>query len=71
MAIKLDGWSRIRAGLYSKLIKRHLYVIEHVTPKEGFSYDEWHCGPVEDPHADQHPSLQDAIEAYRKGAQYG
>lgn len=54
----------IRAGLYEyRDYKGRRWIIEHVTPADGFSCDEWHCGTSDDPHADQYPTFRRCREA--------
>lgn len=39
------------------------WILEHVTKDMGFTYDEWHLGPENDPHCDQYETKHEAVES--------
>ena len=43
--------------------KGRIWFIEHVTTNDGFTYDEWHVGTEDDPHADQYNTKRECVEA--------
>lgn len=55
---------KVHAGLYEyRDYKGRLWIIDHVTIADGFAYNEWHCGTEDDPHANQHETKYDALQA--------
>ena len=55
---------KIRARLYETTDDNGtLWIIEHVSKADGFSYEEWHCGTEEYPHEDQYNTKRECLEA--------
>jgi hypothetical protein len=59
--------TKVRAGLYEhKDAQGRLWIIEHVSKSDGFTYEEWHMGTEDDPHADQYETKRDAVAALER-----
>jgi len=55
---------RMRAGYYQYTdYKGRLWEIEHVTPEEGFDYDEWVFGYGNDPYADAFDTKKECVQS--------
>lgn len=54
--------SRVQAGLYEYTdANGQEWVIEYCQRRDGFSRNEWHYGPADDPHANQFATLAECV----------
>lgn len=56
--------TKISKGYYEATDKHGTtWVIQHATIRAGYTHDEWHVGTESDPHADQHNTKRECLEA--------